>query len=164
MEVVQEPAVVGDIPPGLEHEEANNPLSPATRFLCHLEEDLVPWHSDYTVDSDGDYLHPHNPFQTIVHALRSGDLQPSFTPITQVSALSKERDPNNNTPAPDPPALITQPVTPLWAKPRLVVGTRPPPRAGSTETIRRYAAYFGKIQKKERGTGAGGSSQEEENS
>ena len=60
------------------------------------------------VDSDGDYLHPHNPLQTIAHALRLGDLQPLFTTITQVSALPKERDPNNDTPAPDPlaPALL----------------------------------------------------------
>ena len=108
MEVVQEPAVVGLVPPGPEHEEANNPLSPTTRFLHHLEADLVPWHFNYTTDSDRDYLHPHNPLQTIAHALRSGDLQPSFTPITQVSALPEERDPNNDTPAPDPlaPALL----------------------------------------------------------
>ena len=32
-EVVQELAVVGIVPPGPEHEEANDPLSPATRFL-----------------------------------------------------------------------------------------------------------------------------------
>ena len=102
-EIVQEPAVVGSVPLGPEHEEANNPLSPSTRFLRHLEEDLVPWHFNYTVDSDRDYLHPHSPLQTIAHALRSGDLQPSFTPITQVLALPEERDPNNNTPAPDPP-------------------------------------------------------------
>ena len=69
-EVVQEPAVVGLVPPGPECEEANDPLSSATRFLCHLEEDLVPWHFDYTVDSDRDYLHPHSPLQTIAHALR----------------------------------------------------------------------------------------------
>ena len=103
-EVVQEPAVVALVPPGPECEEANDPLSPATRFLCHLEEDLVPWHFDYTTDSDGDYLHPYSPLQTITHALKLGDLQPSFTPITQISALSEERDPNNNTPTPDPPA------------------------------------------------------------
>ena len=108
MEVAQEPAVVELVPPGSECEEANNPLSSATRFLRHLEEDLVPWHFNYTVDSDGDYLHLHSPLQTIAHALRSGDLQPSFTPITQVSALPEERDLNNNTPAPDPllPALL----------------------------------------------------------
>ena len=108
MKVVQEPAAVGIVPPGPEHEEANDSLSPATRFLRHLEEDLVPWHFNYTIDSDGDYLHPHTPFQTIMHALRSGNLQPSFTPITQVSALPKERDPNDDTPAPDPlaPALL----------------------------------------------------------
>ena len=103
-EVVQELAAAGSVPPGPEHEEANDPLSPATRFLHHLEEDLVPWHFDYTVDSDGDYLHLHSPLQTIAHTLRSGDLQPSFTPITQVSALPEERDLNNNTPTPDPPS------------------------------------------------------------
>ena len=32
-EVVQESAAVGNVPPGLECEEANEPLSPATRFL-----------------------------------------------------------------------------------------------------------------------------------
>ena len=107
-EVVQEPAVVGLVPLGPECEEANDPLSPATRFLCHLEEDLVPWHFNYITDSDRDYLHPHNPLQTIAHGLRSGDLQPSFTPITQVSALPEERDPNNDTPTPDPlaPTLL----------------------------------------------------------
>ena len=107
-EVVQELAVVGLVPLGPEREEANDPLSPATRFLRHLEEGLVPWHFDYTVDSDGDYLHPHSPLQTIAYALRSGDLQPSFTPITQVSALPEERDLNDDTPAPDPlsPALL----------------------------------------------------------
>ena len=132
-EVVQEQAVVGDVPPSPEREEADNPLSPATRFLCHLEEELVPWHFNYTVDSDGDYLHPHNPLQTIAHALRSGNLQPSITPITQVLASPKERDLNDNTPTGT--CLITWPATPLWAKPRLVVGTRPPPRASSIETI-----------------------------
>ena len=101
IEVVQELAVVGLVPLGPEHEEANDPLSPTTRFLRHLEEDLVPWHFDYTTDSDGDYLHPHSPLQTIAHALRSGDLRPSFTPITQVLALPKERDPNDDTPTPD---------------------------------------------------------------
>ena len=95
--------MVESVPPGPEHEEANDPLSPATRFLHHLEEDLVPWHFDYTVDSDGDYLHPHSPLQTITHALRLGDLQPLFPPITQVSALPEERDPNDNIPTPDPP-------------------------------------------------------------
>ena len=108
MKVVQEPAAVGIVPPGPEHEEANDPLSPATRFLRHLEEDLVPWHFNYTIDSDGDYFHPHTPFQTIMHALRSGNLQPSFTSITQVSALPEERDLNDDTPTPDPlaPALL----------------------------------------------------------
>ena len=102
-EVIQEPAVVRLVPLGPEHEEANNPLSPATRFLRHLEEDLVLWHFDYMVDSDRDYLHPHSPLQTIAHALRLGNLQPSFMPITQVSALPKERDPNDDTSTPDPP-------------------------------------------------------------
>ena len=74
MEVVQEQAAVGDIPLSPECEEADDPLSPATRFLHHLEEELVPWHFNYTVDSDEDYLHPHNPLQTIAHALRLGDL------------------------------------------------------------------------------------------
>ena len=107
-EVVQEQAVVGSVPLGPEHEEANDPLSPTTRFLLHLEEDLFPLHFNFTVDSDGDYLHPHSPSQNIAHALRLGDPQPSFTPIIQVSALPKERDPNNNTPTPDPlaPTLL----------------------------------------------------------
>ena len=104
LEVVQEPAAVGIVPLGPEHEEANNLLSPITRFLCHLEEDLLPLHFDFTVDSDGDYLFPHSPSQTVAHILQLGDLQPSFTPITQISALPKERDPNDDTPASDPPA------------------------------------------------------------
>ena len=68
----------------------------------------MPWHFDYTADSDRDYLHPHSPLQTIAHTLRSGNLQPSFTPITQVLALPEERDPNNDTSAPDPllPTLL----------------------------------------------------------
>ena len=103
-EVVQEPAAVGSVPPGPECEEADASLSPTTRFLCHLEEDLFPIHFDFTVDSDGDYLHPHSPSQTITHTLRLGDQQPSFMPITQISALPEERDPNNDTPTPDPPA------------------------------------------------------------
>ena len=100
--------MVGLVPLGPEHEEANDPLSPATRFLRHLEEDLVPWHFDYMVDSDRDYLHPHSPLQTITHALRLGNLQPLFTPITQVSALPEERDLNDDTPASDPlsPTLL----------------------------------------------------------
>ena len=102
-EVVQEPAVVGLVPLGPECEEANNPLSPTTRFLCHLEEDLLPLHFDFTVDSDRDYLFPHSPSQTVTHTLQLGNLQPSFTPIIQVSALPEERDLNNNIPAPDPP-------------------------------------------------------------
>ena len=68
-EVVQEPAVVGSVPPGPECEEADASLSPTTRFLCHLEEDLFPIHFNFTVDSDGDYLHPHSPSQTITHTL-----------------------------------------------------------------------------------------------
>ena len=108
MEVVQELEAVGSVPPGPEREEANDPLSPTTRFLPHLEEDLVPWHFNYTTDSDRDYLHPHNPLQTITHTLRLGNLQPSFTPITQVLALPEERDLNHDIPAPDPltPALL----------------------------------------------------------
>ena len=69
LEVVQEPAAVGIVPLGPEHEEANNLLSPITRFLCHLEEDLLPLHFDFTVDSDGDYLFPHSPSQPIAHTL-----------------------------------------------------------------------------------------------
>ena len=131
MEVVQEQAVVGDIPLSSEREEADDLLSSATRFLRHLEEELVPWHFDYTVDSDGEYLHPHNPVQTLAYALRLGNLQSSITPITQVSALPKERDLNDDTSTST--HLITWPATPLWTKPRLVVGTRPPPRASSTK-------------------------------
>ena len=101
-EVVQEQAAVGEVPPGPGCEE-DNPLTPDTRFLHHLEEDFLPFHFDFTVDSDGDYLFPHSPSQTITHILRLGDLQPSFTPITQISTLSEERDPNDNTPTPDPP-------------------------------------------------------------
>ena len=128
-EVVQEQAVVGIVPPGPECEEANGPLFPATRFLCHLEEDFLPLHFNFTVDSNRDHLFPHNPTQTATHTLRLGDLQPSFTSITQVLALLEERDPNDNTSAPDPPVqdFITQPVTPPWAQPRQVVGHRPPP-------------------------------------
>ena len=102
-EVVQELAVVGEVPLGPGHEE-DDPLTPATRFLCHLEEDLLPLHFDFTIDSNGDYLFPHSPSQTVAHTLRLGDLQPSFTPITQVSTLPEEKDPNNDTPTPDPPA------------------------------------------------------------
>ena len=102
-EVVQELAAVGEVSPGPGREE-DDPLTPATRFLCHLEEDLLPLHFDFTVDSNRDYLFPHSPSQTIAHTLWMGDLQPSLTPITQISALPKERDPNDNTPAPDPEA------------------------------------------------------------
>ena len=103
-EVVQEPAVVENIPPGPECEEIINLLSPATRFLRHLEEDLVPSHFDFTVDSDGDHLFPYSPTQTVAHTLRLGNLEPLLTPVTQISAISEERDPNDDTPAPDPPA------------------------------------------------------------
>ena len=72
-EVVQEQAVVGEVPPGPGCEE-DNPLTPATRFLCHLEEDFLPFHFDFTVDSDRDYLFPHSPSQTIAHTLRLGNL------------------------------------------------------------------------------------------
>ena len=102
-EVVQEQAVVGGVPLGPGCEE-DDPLTPATRFLHHLEGDFLPFHLDFTVDSDRDYLFPHSPSQTVTHTLRLGDLQPLFTPITQVSALPEERDPNNDTPAPDLPA------------------------------------------------------------
>ena len=101
-EVVQEQAAVGEVPPGPGHQE-DDPLTPATRFLWHLEEDFLPSHFNFTIDSDGDYLFPHSPSQTVAHTLQLGDLQPSFNPITQISTLPKERDPNNDTPAPDPP-------------------------------------------------------------
>ena len=68
-EAVQELAVVGLVPPGPEHEVANDPLSPTTRFLQCLEEDLFPFHFDFTQDSDRNYLHPHSPSQTIAHTL-----------------------------------------------------------------------------------------------
>ena len=103
-EVVQELAAVGIVPPGPECEEVINLLSPTTRFLRHLEEDLVPSHFDFTIDSDGDYLFPHSPTQTVAHALRLGNLKPLLTPVTQIPAIPEERDPNNNTPTPDPPA------------------------------------------------------------
>ena len=48
------------------------------------------------------YLFPHSLSQIVAHTLQLSDLQPSFTPITQISALPKERDPNNDTPTPDP--------------------------------------------------------------
>ena len=91
-EVVQEQAAVGIVPLGPECEEANDPLSPAIRFLCHLEEDFLPFHFNFTVDSDGDHLFPHSLTQTITHALRLGNLQPLIIPITQLSALLDERD------------------------------------------------------------------------
>ena len=100
-EVVQEPAAVGIVPLGPEHEEVIDLLSPATRFLRHLEEDLVPSHFDFTVDSDRDHLFPHSPTQRVAHALRLGNLEPLLTPVTQISAIPKERDPNNDTPTPD---------------------------------------------------------------
>ena len=101
-EVVQEPAAVGEVPPGPGCEE-DDPLTPATRFLHQLEEDFFPIHFNFTVDSNRDFLHPHSPSQTVAHALRLDNLQPSFTPITQGSALSKERDPNDDIPALDLP-------------------------------------------------------------
>ena len=118
-EVVQEPAVVGSVPLGPECEEANASLSCTTRFLCCLEEDLFPIHFDFTVDSDGDYLHPHSLSQTITHTLQLGDQQPSFTPITQVLALPEERDPNNDTPTPGPPAPTLLPSQQLLHQPSL---------------------------------------------
>ena len=102
-EVVQKQAAVGEVPPGPGCEE-DDPLTPATRFLWHLEEDFLPSHFNFTVDSDKDYLFPHSPSQTIAHTLRLGNLQPSFTPITQISTLPEERDPNDDTPTPDLPA------------------------------------------------------------
>ena len=99
-EVVQELAVVGNVPLGPEHEEVIDLLSPATRFLRHLEEDLVPSHFNFTIVSDGDHLFPHSPTQTVAHALRLGNLEPLLTPITQILAISKERDPNDDTPTP----------------------------------------------------------------
>ena len=104
MEVGQAPAAVGVVPPGSEYEEAINLLSPTTRFLRHLEEDLVPSHFNFTVDSDEDHLFPHSPTQTVSHTLRLGNLEPLLTPVTQISVIPEERDPNNDTPAPDPPA------------------------------------------------------------
>ena len=69
---------------GPEHEEANASLSPTTTFFYQLEEDFFPIHFNFTVDSDGDFLHLHSPFQIIAHALRLDNPQPSFTPITQI--------------------------------------------------------------------------------
>ena len=103
-EVVQKLAAVGNIPLGPEHEEVINLLSPTTRFLRHLEKDLVPSHFNFTVDSDRDHNFPHSLTQTVTHALRLGNLEPLLTPVTQILTISKERDPNNDTPAPDPPA------------------------------------------------------------
>ena len=103
-EVVQELAVVGNIPPDPEHEEVIDLLSPAIRCLRHLEEDLVPLYFNFTVDSDRDHLFPHSPTQIVTHALRLGNLEPLLTPVTQISAIPEERDPNDNTPTPDPPA------------------------------------------------------------
>ena len=60
-EVVQEPAVVGEVFPGPGCEKADNPFTSTTRFLHHLEEDLFPSHFNFTVDSDGNYLFPHSP-------------------------------------------------------------------------------------------------------
>ena len=74
VEEAQELAVVGIVLLGPEHEEANNTLSPATRFLQHLEKDLFSLHFDFTVDSNGDYLFPHSPSQTIAHTLQLGNL------------------------------------------------------------------------------------------
>ena len=59
---------------------------------------------------------------------------------------------------------LTWPATPPWCKPRKVVGSWPAPRSSSSKAVQRYGAYFGKIQKAERGTGAGGSSMKEEDS
>ena len=67
-EVVQEQAVIGEVSLGPGCEE-DDPLTPTTRFLCHLEEDFLPFHFNFTIDSDGDYLFPHNPSQTVTHTL-----------------------------------------------------------------------------------------------
>ena len=104
---------------GPEHEEANASLSPTTTFFYQLEEDFFPIHFNFTVDSDGDFLHLHSPFQIIAHALRLDNPQPSFTPITQVLALPEERDPNDNTPAPDSPTLNLLPSQQLLHGPSL---------------------------------------------
>ena len=100
-EVVQEQAAVELVSLGPEHEEADTSLFPATRFFCQLEEDFFPIHFNFTIDSDSDFLHPYSPSQTITQTLRLGDIQPSFIPTTQVSALLEVRDSNNDTPAPD---------------------------------------------------------------
>ena len=136
-----------------------------TTFLQLLEEDLFPLHFDFTIDSNRDYLFPHSPSQTIPHTLWLGNLQLSFTPITQISTLSKERDPNNNTPAPNPPApellsgqrLLHGKSLERWLEANL----HPDP-----VVLRSFdsmgCTYFGKAQKRKRETGAGGSSKEEE--
>ena len=64
-------------------------------------------------------MFPHSPSQTVAHTLQLGNLQPSFTPITQISALPEERDPNNNTPTPDPPAQDLLPSQQLLCGPSL---------------------------------------------
>ena len=115
---MQELAAVGEVPLGPGREE-DNPLTPATRFLHHLEEDLFPLHFNFTVDSNRDYLFPHSPSQTVAHTLQLGNLQPSFTPITQILALPEERDPNNNTPTTDPLAQDLLPGQQLLCGPSL---------------------------------------------
>ena len=62
----------------------------------------MPSHFNFTIDSDGDHLFPHSPTQTVTHALRLGNLEALLTPITQISAIHEEGDPNNDTPTPDP--------------------------------------------------------------
>ena len=62
--------------------------------------------------TDRDYLHPHSPSQTIAHNLWLGNQQPLFTPITQISALLKERDFNNDILTPDP--LLQEPLSGQW--------------------------------------------------
>ena len=104
MEVVQELVTVRNVLPGPECEEVIDLLSFTTRFLRHLEEDLVPSHFDFTIDSDRDHLFPHSLTQTVTHALRLGNLEPLLISITQILAIPKEGDPNNDTPTPDPPA------------------------------------------------------------
>ena len=109
-EEVQEQAVVESVPSDLEYEEANTSLSPTTRFLHHLEEDLFSFHFDFTKDSDRDFLYLHSLAQNIMYTIQLDNQQPSFSLITQVSALPEiEYNPNNNLLAPAFPSLATLP-------------------------------------------------------
>ena len=165
-EVVQELAVVGIVSPGPEREEVIEPLSSTTRFLCHLEEDFLPSHFD-SIDSDGDHLHiftqpnpDHRPCPQIG--------QPrilAYPYHTSLSSPWEERPLQQHLhPRPTGSRFITQPTTPPGCKPRKVVGTWPTPGTSSIKAIWWQGAYFGKIQKAERGTGAGESSIKEEDS